>query len=99
MLIVVFVLLTIGLIAGISSYFIMNQSDKVSKQQNCEINNDDECLDITCNERCSQCKNYRVSTDVTKIIDEKYENETCVLPEDRQCVLEGWCQAELRPGS
>ena len=66
--------------------------------KNCEAETNTECLDMVCNEQCSQCKNYRVSTAVAKI-DEKYANETCVLSEDRKCVLEGWCQAEFRFGS
>ena len=96
------VLVAMGLIAGISSYLIIHNSDTGEvpgdSARNCEAENNTECLDMVCNEKCSQCKNYRLSNAVAKI-DEKYENETCVLPEDRKCVLEGWCQAEFRFGS
>ena len=102
LLIAVLVLVAMGLIAGISSFFIIHNSDTDEvpddSTKNCEAKNNVECLDTVCNEKCSRCKNYRVSNAVAKI-DEKYANETCVLSEDRKCVLEGWCQAEFRFGS
>ena len=105
-------MLAMGLIAGISLYFIIHNSvtddvrdDSTMKipvgipRSNCEAENNAECLDMVCNKKCSQCKNYRVSTNAVAKINEKYANETCVLSEDRKCVLEGWCQAEFRIGS
>ena len=103
LLVVVIVLLIAGLTAGIGSYFIMTDGDSEPEEtsegstKSCEFNRNAECLDAVCNEDCSQCKNYR-QVNKPKLIDGKYKNDTCVLPEDRQCVLESWCDAEIRPG-
>ena len=101
LLVLVIVLLIAGLAAGIGSYFTMNHEDsdspksstessKESSTKNCEFDKNDECLDAVCSEKCSQCKNYRLPG---------HHNETCVPPEDRECVLDGSCYAERRRGN
>jgi len=103
LLVLVIVLFIAGLAAGIGSYFTMNHEDSDSPKsstesltesstKNCEFDKNDECLDAVCSEKCSQCKNYRLNSET------HFHNETCIPPEGRECVLDGWCDAERRRG-
>ena len=103
LLVLVIVLLIAGLAAGIGSYFTMNHEDSKSPEsstesstdsstKSCEFDKNDECLDAVCRQECSQCKNYRLNSETN------FHNETCIPPEGRECVLDGWCDAERRRG-
>ena len=103
LLVLVIALLIAGLAAGIGSYFTLNHEDSEPSEsstessteistKNCEFDKNDECLDAVCSEKCSQCKNYRLNSETN------FHNETCIPPEGRECVLDGWCDAERRRG-